>query len=435
MRTEPIWEYARDHLRQLRALLRFAPTLYRRSARTELLHRHGWYRSAVEPHGRRSIVLMVNAGEILGITRFCETLRALFPEHTLIIAVDNRDAYALGQRLRIADAVVYSPWDTKRHAGRMAQELNVELAVFLFKVFHPRAVAEWQRRGIVVGMVSGYAGAEMRTQRAWKQMRTTLRRHRTYDAFAFLTVQTNGQKRLLRKLFAMRRKDVATLGNIRYDMRHCRVTPAEKRQLYRMVKLSPKAEIIVAAATRDDEDIILDAYAKIVAQRPMVKLALIPRYPERTSKIIQLAEKRGLTIEKLSTLRRAPRQIVIGDHWVDLGKLYSIANVVIFARTFRSTAGAANILEPASHGKPIVFGDKLKLFRPMLAGIRRRYPQVEVRSAEQLARSVLHFLTVKKSAADVGKRYRQLVQGGERIAIRNARFVHTQYLRRGGNHE
>ena len=376
-----------------------------------------------------SIVIFINAGEILGITVFCTTLRQLYPGHNLILAIDNTEAYLIGEQLELADVQIYSPWDFAWLGRRLQSRFRVDIAIFLTKIFHPTISRAWRQRGVVTGMVSGHFAPEMVTVPSNVPIWRRLFALRAYEDLDFLAMQTEEQKAELQK--HVDRTDLPVLGNVRADVSHAAATEAEQAAFRRELRLQPDEPVVIAAATRGDEPLILDAFGLLASSRPDLRLVIVPRHVETAPRIVAVAREKGLNAVALHQLRdRTP--VIVADGPIALAKLYSIASVVVFARTFQQLGGWANILEPAYHGRPIVFGSHLKLWPDGLEAVRARDPHVSVPpDARRLADSLAHFLDDRTAAREVGAHFRQLTQAGGAIAAANARFIYERSLRPG----
>lgn len=375
---------------------------------------------------KKTIIIFINALEILGMTAFCKTLKKLFKEHNLIIACDNFDSYEITKKLSLGDAVVFSPWDIKLLGKKIIKKFNIKMAVFVAKPFHPQIINEFKTNKITTAMVSCTFSRDLANEKLFGPHFKKLQTYNTYENFDFISMQNNNFKNDL--LEYIKRDDILVLGDIRQDVSHARADEKEKLLFYSMFKLDEKDKIIIAAATAFDEEIILKAYKEVLKEISDAKLILIPRHIERADEIIKLIDANGLASVKLSEIKNSSLNIVVGDVLVELGKLYSIADIIIFARTFSEIGGNANILEPACHGKPIIFGNNLKAYKNAVAHIIKKYPQVQTADAEQLAESAIYFLKNKNIAQKVGNEYKKITKGGERTAVKNALAIHEFYI-------
>lgn len=425
------WAARRDEVRYLIGVCReSAATAVRHAVtgperrlwRRYLLDRFGFWghRPRLLRH-EQSIVVFINAGEILGITVFCATLRRLFPEHNLILAIDNVEAYLIGEQHDLADVQIFTPWDFAWLARRMKRRFGIDVAVFLTKIFHPVVSRTWRQMGVSTGMVSGHFTREMVSLPSNVPIWGRLFRQRAYEELDYVAMQDAEQKQELLK--HIDRGDIIVLGNVRADVSHALASADEQAEFRRRLQIGPEIPLIIAAATRRDEGLILEAFQAVVADRPETRLVIMPRHLATAAGIVDIAQRKGLDVVPLSQLREEASVVVV-DVPILLAKLYSIATVIVFARTFHEIGGWSNILEPAFHAKPIVFGRQLKLWPDGLAELRNREPRVCVSpDPAELTASLTYFLSDRAAAAAAGHAFKALTSEGEEIAKRNARLV------------
>ncbi|OFW06399.1 MAG: hypothetical protein A3I61_19795 [Acidobacteria bacterium RIFCSPLOWO2_02_FULL_68_18] len=394
----------------------------RRLWRRYLLDRVGIFTGRrVELPKKPSIILFINAGEILGLTVFCATLRRLHPGHNLIFAIDNMESYVIGTELEIADLQIFAPWDFPWIGSWLRRWFRIEIAVFVTKIFHPVIAKTLRTSGVSVGLVSGHFGPDTVAQPAnasyWRRMFTL----RAYENLDYVAIQNEPQKREL--LRHVQRPDVVVLGNIRADVSHAAATAEEQAAFRRTFSAPPGSPIVIAAATRGDEELIVEAFRVAREYRNDIRLVLLLRHLETAPHVLQRLSVKELEVTALSRMVR-PVPVVVVDVPMAPAKLYSIASVIVFARTFHPMGGWANILEPAYHAKPVIFGTELKLWPDGLAELRQQYPQVCVTPAPRdLAQSLLYFLSEASVSAEVGQAFKRLTSIGASIAAANARFV------------
>ena len=160
---------------------------------------------------------------------------------------------------------------------------------------------------------------------------------------------------------------VTVLGNLKYDV----TGPGRPLDSALARVLGQWTPLWVAASTMaGEEEIILNAFQELRARLPELKLVLAPRHPERFDAVELLVRNR-----KLSCLRRTmlqaggPGDVLLLDSIGELSAVFEYASVVFMGGTL-APAGGHNVLEPARHHKPIVFGPHMENFRD----IAREFP-------------------------------------------------------------
>jgi 3-deoxy-D-manno-octulosonic-acid transferase len=130
-------------------------------------------------------------------------------------------------------------------------------------------------------------------------------------------------------------------------------------RVLRYFRIPPARPVFIAASTlRGEEEPVLAAFAAVRRAQPAALLVMAPRKPERFVEAEALARAEGLRVIRRTELAvdAEPRaDVVILDTIGELAHLFQIATVVFVGGSLVA-GGGHNILEPAIHGKPIVFG-------------------------------------------------------------------------------
>ncbi len=120
--------------------------------------------------------------------------------------------------------------------------------------------------------------------------------------------------------------------------------------------------LLVAGGTGNDEEaMLLDAYAELKKRHPALRLAIVPRKPERFDEVAALIADRGLPM-----IRRSQRPdgdvsdtpadaVILGDTMGELRLFYAMATCVFVGRSL-VPMGGSDMIEAAAMGKATCFG-------------------------------------------------------------------------------
>jgi 3-deoxy-D-manno-octulosonic-acid transferase len=167
-------------------------------------------------------------------------------------------------------------------------------------------------------------------------------------------------------------KKVFVTGSLKYDT--AQITDKVEGADTLAEQLFGKIEnpLWVAGATgNDEEQILLDVYKNLKQQKQFsdLRLAIVPRKPERFDEVAQLIEQSGFnlirysqiknnTTEKSNIERRVTSdesRVILGDTMGDLRKFYSLATIIFAGRSL-VPLGGSDIIEAAALGKCTIFG-------------------------------------------------------------------------------
>ena len=145
---------------------------------------------------------------------------------------------------------------------------------------------------------------------------------------------------------------------------------------------------------------------------PSTLLILAPRKLERFAEAEALARAEGLRVVRKTELSvdAEPRaDVVILDTIGDLAFVFQVATVVFVGGSLVDHGGH-NILEPAVHGKPIVFGPHMENFAEISNAFLTNGAAVQVRTPRDLEDVVVELMADPVRRARLGAAARALVE-------------------------
>jgi 3-deoxy-D-manno-octulosonic-acid transferase len=177
--------------------------------------------------------------------------------------------------------------------------------------------------------------------------------------------------------------------------------------------MSPSRPVLVAGSTlRGEEEAVIRAFNCVRSAGSPAMLIVAARHPERFSEVERLCRHEGLVTVRRSELAidTEPRaDAVVLDTIGELAQLYQIATAVFVGGSL-VPAGGHNILEPAVHGKPIVFGPYMQNFAAIAETFLSNGAAVQVRSGRELEDAMVSLMTDPVRRARLGAAARALVE-------------------------
>ncbi|MFP6832286.1 MAG: lipid IV(A) 3-deoxy-D-manno-octulosonic acid transferase [Pseudomonas sp.] len=295
----------------------------------------------------------------------------------------------------------YLPYDLPCAAARFLDRVQPKLAVIMETELWPNHIHQCAKRGIPVALANG---------------RLSERSARGYGRFSKLTapmlaemslfaVQTEAEAQRFRDLGA-RPETVEVTGSIKFDL------TIDPQLLQRATELrgqwqAQERPVWIAASTHEGEDeVILDAHRRLLANHPDALLILVPRHPERFNSVFELCQREGFTTVRRSTGANVDAQtsVLLGDTMGELLFLYALADSAFVGGSLVPNGGH-NLLEPAALAKPVICGPHLFNFLDIAAQLREAGALAEVDDAEGLAVEVQRLFELPRDAqrmADAG---------------------------------
>lgn len=295
----------------------------------------------------------------------------------------------------------YLPYDLPCAAARFLDRVQPKLAVIMETELWPNHIHQCAKRGIAVALANG---------------RLSERSAKGYGRFGKLTapmlaemslfaVQTEAEAQRFRDLGA-RPETVEVTGSIKFDL------TIDPQLLQRAADLRGQWQALerpvwIAASTHEGEDeVILDAHRRLLANHPDALLILVPRHPERFNSVFELCQREGFVTVRRSTGANVDAQtsVLLGDTMGELLFLYALADSAFVGGSLVANGGH-NLLEPAALAKPVISGPHLFNFLDIAAQLREAGALAEVDDAEGLAVEVQRLFELPRDAqrmADAG---------------------------------
>ncbi|AMQ85934.1 lipid IV(A) 3-deoxy-D-manno-octulosonic acid transferase [Pseudomonas sp. 22105] len=295
----------------------------------------------------------------------------------------------------------YLPYDLPCAAARFLDRVQPKLAVIMETELWPNHIHQCAKRGIPVALANG---------------RLSERSAKGYGRFSKLTapmlaemslfaVQTEAEAQRFRDLGA-RPETVEVTGSIKFDL------TIDPQLLQRAHELRGQWQALerpvwIAASTHEGEDeVVLNAHRRLLANHPDALLILVPRHPERFNSVFELCQREGFATVRRSTGASVDAQtsVLLGDTMGELLFLYALADSAFVGGSLVANGGH-NLLEPAALAKPVISGPHLFNFLDIAAQLRSAGALAEVDDAEGLATEVQRLFELPRDAqrmADAG---------------------------------
>ncbi len=153
--------------------------------------------------------------------------------------------------------------------------------------------------------------------------------------------QSKKDKKRLEELGA---KEVRVVGNIKV-FQNIKVTKRYKK---------PKKQLLTIASSHESEELLL---LKNIKDLKNYHIAIVPRHPERFSKVAKELKDNGFEFKLFSNEKNFDNPITLVDAMGELINIYAISDIVILGGSFVDNIGGHNPLEPAFFGCKIISGE------------------------------------------------------------------------------
>jgi len=335
----------------------------------------------------------VSVGEVLTARSIIDDLRRLYPGLRLFISTTTVAGQQVARSSAPAvDAVFYFPLDLPFIVRRVFRLARPRMFIMMETEIWPNLLRAARARGVRTVLVNGRI-----SPRSYPRYRLVRRWFRHVLAgIDHCLVQSDATKERLVGL-GLDPSRITVTGSLKFDSLPPAAGTNLRRQerVLRFFRTAAGRPVVVAGSTlRGEESVILSLFERIRATRPSALLVIAPRHPERFGEVERLARDAGFDTTRRSELAidSEPRvEVVVLDTIGELASLYRVATVVFVGGSLVA-AGGHNILEPAAHGKPVVFGPHMENFSEIAEAFLSKNAALQVRDEHGLEAALSRLL-------------------------------------------
>lgn len=391
------------------------------------LHRGLWARLGILPRGlkfnRPVWIHAVSVGEAMAVRGLVEELRRLYPQRQFVFSTvtptGNRIIRSVSRR---GDLVTYLPLDISFIVASVMDRVRPSAFIIAETEIWPNLLTCLRKRRIPVAVVNGrISDASFRGYRCVRLLLTPI-----LKGVSLFCVQGARDGERLARLGVPAEK-IRVSGNMKFDAGGSPGSGQEGAAARQALGLGAGEKLFVCGSTHPGEErAILDAFRDLLKTHPALRLLIAPRHPERAKEIEKLIAASGFTPARVSQLTGGPsgsaqggQAVFILDTVGRLMQFYSLADIVFIGGSFIKKGGH-NILEPASFGKPVLFGRYMFNFRDIADMFLANRAAVMVQAPAQLSAAVGRVLDDHSLAEELGRSALKLMAENKGATARNA---------------
>ncbi len=385
---------------------------------------------AADPSGRGKLRVWTHAasvGEIEGVRPIAQQLASLRPNLefvTTTMTAAGRDA----ARRRLTGTTLLAPFDHPAAVRRFLSCIRPALLMVTETELWPNFFFEAAAAGVRVALINARLSA--RSMRRYRLVRPLIAR--ALSNAQFILAQTEADAARFRHLGAPPERIIVT-GNAKYEVRgDLPLRPA-------LTSFAAGRPILIAGSTAPgEEQIVLTAYRRLVAQYPTLALVLAPRHLERNHEVERILQATGLRYVRASELDDAPEvsehqdkgleqtermrlaepcvatkvgpDVLLLDTMGELSALYKRATVTFVGGSLTPGRGGQSLAEPANASVPVLFGPYHENHRQLGDALVAAECGRVVRNAIQLAEASAQWLGDEAARIAAGHRAQSILQ-------------------------
>lgn len=205
---------------------------------------------------------------------------------------------------------------------------------------------------------------------------------------------------------------VKITGNVKFDQVPDADTP-DRRTVRRTLMISDDTPIIMAGCPRpvEEEHAVLEACRLVKSKYPNCTVIWAPRHLERVSAVEKMLTDAGLTwrLKSRSDHPSTTADVLILDTMGELAEMYAAVDMAFVGATL-VPLGGHNLLEPAMHGVPVLFGPHTENVRPSAEALLHTGGGRVIQSGRELAEAWISLLENPADREKMGTAAREAVQ-------------------------
>jgi 3-deoxy-D-manno-octulosonic-acid transferase len=374
--------------------------------RERLSERFGFTRAFAAAAVRPLWIHAVSVGEVQAAAPLVRALLKKYPGRALLVTTATPTGAQRVQSL-FGDSVrhAYLPYDLPGAVRRFLNRVQPSLAVVMEREIWPNLFGECERRGIPILLAS----ARISERSALRHQKFAALFREALSGNVTVAAQTPQDAERYRSIGARR---VLVTGNVKFDI-DVPQAALDAGERLRATQLAGRT-VWVAGSTHDgEEQQLLAAHRRVMAQRPDALLVLVPRHPNRFD-----AVRAWLKTERIDFVARsrnepvtAATRVLLVDTLGELMMFYAAADIAFVGGSLIATVGGHNLLEPAVLQRPILVGPH-NFNAPDIAQLMIESGAArQVDSSEQLAAVILELYANPATRAEMGARANAIVAG------------------------
>jgi len=334
-------------------------------------------------------------------------LKNEFPQGFVIVSFFSPSAFEHIKGYNESDYNCYLPFDSKRKAAYFISEIKPDIVLIVRHDLWPNYLYELNRRNIPAILIN----STIHRNKGYEFFYQIFERVLYHNFSAIFTISDETKKYFIDK--NIYNGIIKYVGDTRYDQVIYRASNSSKVVKPLEKSIYNRKVFIDGSTWPDDEQVIMGAVTKIKKEGIKIWLVLIPHEPnvESLQNIEEKANEYELSYTKFSELNNQKQvnnktDILIVDKVGVLAALYALGDICFVGGAFGP--GIHNVLEPAAHGKIIVFGPKnSNSFEAQQ--LKEKGVAFEVKNSDELYSLLTSVLKKTEKLKNLGEKAKQIV--------------------------
>lgn len=364
-----------------------------------------------------------SVGEVTVIHPIISEIKRIYPSSYIAVSNTTKAGHEYAKKtLKDVSSYLYFPFDFWWVVKRVLKAVAPDIFVVSETEIWPNFLRVAKKSDIMIIMVNGRISLRSfgRYMKAKPFMRVVLQ---NLDMMSMIS--ENDAERIIAMGAPPERVNVN--GNSKYDRLADQIDPCFEKEVRTVLHISDEDKVFIAGSTRNgEEEIIIEAYVRLISIYPDMVMILAPRHIERKSDIEKLLRKKKLRFVLMTDLNkgkiRQNEQVVLIDTIGDLFKMYSVGTI-IFCGGSLVPLGGHNVMEAAVWGKVVFYGPSMENFLDAKELLEQAGAGIEVNGADDLVQGSLQLMQEPERLLRLGEAGKKAVMVNRGSARKNALLI------------
>jgi len=401
-----------------------SPVVLYRAARHKRYH-SGWAQrfgkiTRKKPEKKCIWLHAVSVGEVNATKTIVKELKKRFGDYEIVISTTTDTGFARASALfGSSHTVTYFPFDFSPVMHRAFREIRPSICLLMELEVWPNFVRIAEQQNIPVVVVNGRITE--RSFSGYKKIKPIA--EKIFGRVSLILAQTEEYARRFRQVGAAEEKVIVT-SSLKYDTAQTEDQVEGADTLAAELGIEDEKLWVAGGTGNDEEKILLDVYQSLKQQNRFkdLRLAIVPRKPERFNEVAQLIEDSGLPLIRYSHIKSANREpaverratsdesrVILGDTMGDLRKFYSLATIIFVGRSL-VPMGGSDMLEAAALGKPVLFGPHTYNFKQTVDELLEDNGAIMVKDKQDLLKTIQKCLSEPDFTEKIARNGQQVIK-------------------------
>ena len=291
-----------------------------------------------------------------------EKLKNKFQDHQVVISFFSPSGYEIKKDTKLADVVVYLPWDTHKNAKTFLNIVSPDIIVFVKYDLWPNFLLEIKNRNLNAILIS----ANFRKNQAYFKWYGGFMKSSLF-AFKHIFLQNKNSEKLLKSI---NYHSTTVTGDTRFDRVLSQLDIDNTLDF--ISKFKGDDLCFVCGSNWPDDDKLILPFINGTKHKNL-KFIIAPHNIKKNyiSEIEKQLKVPFIKYSEMDTSKLDSAKVFIIDTIGLLSKIYSYADISYVGGAAGKT-GLHNILEPAVFGTPIIIGKNYSKFPEAIELVKRK---------------------------------------------------------------